>query len=70
MVSSSHFQWLSFATCGATGPNYKLQGRSPLQPAPTDLQNQLSTPDKTIAISGTTAIFGLLDDQDEDCKDS
>ncbi|MDJ0708472.1 MAG: hypothetical protein QNJ46_34820 [Leptolyngbyaceae cyanobacterium MO_188.B28] len=33
---------------------------------PTDIQNQLSTTTNTIAIAGTTAIFGLLDDDQDD----
>jgi hypothetical protein len=32
---------------------------------PTDVQKQLSNTTNTIAIAGTTAIFGLLDDKDE-----
>lgn len=35
-------------------------------PNPTDIQKQLSNTTNTIAIAGATAIFGLLDDQDED----
>lgn len=35
-------------------------------PNPTDIQKQLSTTTNAIAIAGTTAIFGLLDDEDED----
>lgn len=35
-------------------------------PNPTDTQKQLSTTTNAIAIAGTTAIFGLLDDEDED----
>ncbi len=36
---------------------------------PTDAQKQLSTTTNAIAIAGTTAIFGLLDDDDKspDC---
>ena len=33
---------------------------------PTDIQKQLSTTTNAIAIAGATAIFGLLDDKDED----
>jgi hypothetical protein len=33
-------------------------------PNPTDIQKQLSNTANTIAIAGTTAIFGLLDDED------
>ena len=33
---------------------------------PTEIQKQLSTTSNAIAVAGTTAIFGLLDD-DEDC---
>lgn len=36
---------------------------------PTDVQKQLSTTTNTIAVAGTTAIFGLLDDDLSD-KDS
>jgi hypothetical protein len=42
-------------------------------PNPTDVQKQLSNTTNTIAIAGTTAIFGLLDDEDksdESNKDS
>jgi hypothetical protein len=35
-------------------------------PNPTDIQKQLSNTTNTIAIAGTTAIFGLLNDEDED----
>jgi hypothetical protein len=35
-------------------------------PNPTDIQQQLSNTTNAIAIAGTTAIFGLLDDEDED----
>ncbi len=35
-------------------------------PNPTDIQKQLSNTTNGIAIAGTTAIFGLLNDQDED----
>ena len=35
-------------------------------PNPTDIQKQLSTTTSEIAIAGTTAIFGLLNDEDED----
>jgi len=31
---------------------------------PTDIQKQLSTTTNAISIAGTTAIFGLLDDED------
>lgn len=34
-------------------------------PNPTDIQKQLSTTANTIAIAGTTALFGLLDDNDD-----
>ncbi|NER00146.1 MAG: hypothetical protein F6K30_26190 [Cyanothece sp. SIO2G6] len=37
---------------------------------PTDIQRDLSTTSNAIAIAGTTAIFGLLDDEDEDENDS
>ena len=33
---------------------------------PTDIQKQLSTTINAIAIAGTTAIFGLLDDDSDD----
>ena len=33
---------------------------------PTDIQKQLSNTTNAIAIAGTTAIFGLLNDEDED----
>ena len=33
---------------------------------PTDIQKQLSNTANTIAIAGTTALFGLLDDNDDD----
>jgi hypothetical protein len=33
---------------------------------PTDIQKDLSNTANGIAIAGTTAIFGLLDDEDED----
>ena len=33
-------------------------------PNPTDIQKQLSNTANTIAIAGTTALFGLLDDDD------
>ena len=36
---------------------------------PTDIQKQLSATTNAIAVAGTTAIFGLLDDEDEDDKD-
>ncbi|MDA0269197.1 MAG: hypothetical protein O2890_15650 [Cyanobacteria bacterium] len=36
---------------------------------PTDSQKQLSTTTNAIAVAGTTAIFGLLDD-DQDDKNS
>lgn len=39
-------------------------------PNPTDTQKQLSSTTNTIAIAGATAIFGLLDDDDEDSKDA
>ncbi|MBD2057667.1 hypothetical protein H6F88_16855 [Oculatella sp. FACHB-28] len=35
-------------------------------PNPTDIQKQLSNTTNMIAIAGTTAIFGLLDDEDKD----
>lgn len=35
-------------------------------PNPTDIQKELSDTTNTIAIAGATAIFGLLDDEDED----
>ena len=35
-------------------------------PNPTDVQKQLSNTANAIAIAGTTAIFGLLDDEDGD----
>jgi hypothetical protein len=31
---------------------------------PTDIQKQLSTTTNAISVAGTTAIFGLLDDED------
>jgi hypothetical protein len=31
---------------------------------PTDIQKQLSTTTNAISIAGTTAVFGLLDDED------
>ncbi|MBD2115190.1 MULTISPECIES: hypothetical protein [Cyanophyceae] len=34
-------------------------------PNPTDVQKQLSNTTNTIAIAGATALFGLLDDNDE-----
>lgn len=38
---------------------------------PTEIQKQLSTTSNAIAIAGTTAIFGLLDnDHDDDKKDA
>jgi len=33
---------------------------------PTDIQKQLSTTTNAISVAGTTAIFGLLDDGNED----
>ena len=36
---------------------------------PTDIQKQLSDTTNTIAIAGTTAIFGLLDDDEDDEDD-
>jgi len=33
---------------------------------PTEIQHNLSTTSNAIAIAGTTAIFGLLDEDDED----
>jgi len=35
-------------------------------PNPTDIQKQLSNTTNAIVIAGTTAIFGLLNDEDED----
>ena len=35
-------------------------------PNPTDVQKQLSNTANSIEIAGTTAIFGLLDDEDGD----
>jgi hypothetical protein len=35
-------------------------------PTPTDIQKQLSNTTNAIAIAGATAIFGLLNDEDED----
>jgi hypothetical protein len=35
-------------------------------PNPTNIQKDLSDTTNAIAIAGTTAIFGLLDDKDED----
>ncbi|MBP0029246.1 hypothetical protein [Roseofilum sp. Guam] len=37
---------------------------------PTEIQKQLSTTTNAIAVAGTTAIFGLLDDDDADNTDS
>jgi ABC-type phosphate transport system substrate-binding protein len=37
---------------------------------PTDTQKQLSSTTNTIVIAGATAIFGLLNDDDEDSKDA
>lgn len=37
---------------------------------PTDIQKQLSTTTNAIAVAGTTAIFGLLDENDLDDKNS
>lgn len=37
---------------------------------PTDMQKQLGTTTNTIAIAGTSAIFALLNDDDEDSKDA
>jgi hypothetical protein len=36
---------------------------------PTDIQKQLSTTTNAISVAGTTAIFGLLDDQDDKNSD-
>ena len=36
---------------------------------PTDIQKQLSDTTNTIAVAGTTAIFGLLDDDEDDEDD-
>ncbi len=35
---------------------------------PTDMQIQLSNTANTIAIAGTTALFGILDDYDSDTE--
>ena len=37
---------------------------------PTDIQKQLFTTSSAIAVAGTTSIFGLLDDEDQDDKSS
>jgi len=37
---------------------------------PTEIQTQLSTTTNAIAVAGKTAIFGLLDDDEADNKDS
>ena len=37
---------------------------------PTDIQKQLSTTSNAIAVAGTTAIFGLLDEDDEKDDDA
>ena len=37
---------------------------------PTDIQKQLSTTTNAIAVAGTTAIFGLLDEDDLGDKNS
>ncbi|MBD2001040.1 hypothetical protein H6G00_31340 [Leptolyngbya sp. FACHB-541] len=49
-------------TATATGISLSLA----TLPNPTDIQKQLSNTANMIAIGGTTAIFGLLDDEDED----
>jgi hypothetical protein len=38
-------------------------------PNPTDIQKQLSNTATSITIAGTTAIFGLLDDDDKNNRD-
>lgn len=40
------------------------------QPQPTDTQKELSSTANTITIAGATAIFSLLNDDDEDSKDA
>ncbi|MEO1209488.1 MAG: hypothetical protein AAFX78_08090 [Cyanobacteria bacterium J06638_20] len=37
---------------------------------PTDIQKQLSTTTNAISVAGATAIFGLLDDEEQDDKNS
>lgn len=52
----------TFITITAAGTSLYLA----TLPNPTDIQKQLSNTTNTIAIAGATAIFGLLDDEDED----
>ncbi len=49
-------------TTAAAGTSFYLA----TLPNPTDIQKDLSNTTNAIAIAGTTAIFGLLDDKDED----
>jgi ABC-type phosphate transport system substrate-binding protein len=53
-------------TTTATGTSFYLAAL----PNPTDTQKQLSSTTNTIVIAGATAIFGLLDDDDEDSKNA
>lgn len=39
-------------------------------PNPTDIQTNLASTANTIAIAGATAIFGLLNDEDKDGKNT
>lgn len=52
-------------TTAAAGTSFYLA----TQPQPTDTQRQLSSTANTITIAGATAIFGLLND-DDDSKDA
>lgn len=49
-------------TAAAAGTSFYVT----TQPQPTDTQKELSSTANTIMIAGATAIFSLLDDEDED----
>lgn len=60
------FTLATVITTTAAGTSFYLATLS----KPTDIQKQLSTTTNTITIAGATAIFGLLNDQEKDSKNS
>jgi ABC-type phosphate transport system substrate-binding protein len=58
------FTLATVITTAAAGTSFYVA----TQPQPTDTQKELSSTANTIAIAGATAIFSLLNENDEDSK--
>jgi len=59
------FTLTTFITVTAAGTSFYIS----TLPIPTEAQTNLANAANTIAIAGTTAIFGMLDDSDKDDED-